>query len=183
MKARYLRKLLNNTGYTVTNHKEYIAIGSSMVHDLIRVQKDNFRVSYALDTWREGRSALKSAELEFIWDRLHELILSNELTDIINGDDVLENPLPVYYVERGELKETFTDKYGWPNVTISGEQMYDNTHFKSKKKALNAGLREVDAACRSYWELIKQREEELQKMHDRYNRYVLERQKLQSIKL
>ena len=34
MKARLLKKLLNNTEYSLSNNKEYIAVGSPMCHDL-----------------------------------------------------------------------------------------------------------------------------------------------------
>ena len=132
MKARLLRKVLNDTGYTVGDYQDYIAVGSQLCHDLIKVEKSTLNVTYALDTFRKGRLAISHPELQFIWDKLHELISSGEINDIIEGNDHLENPLPVYTVQDGKLVEKFTDAYGWPNCTADGIIMYNNTYFKTK---------------------------------------------------
>ena len=57
MKARLLKKLLNDTGYAVSNHDEYIAVGSPLCHDLISVNKQTLNLKYALDTWRDANAA------------------------------------------------------------------------------------------------------------------------------
>ena len=106
MKARLLKNLLNNTGYSVSNHRDYIAVGSPLCHDLISVNKETLKVKYALDTFREGRKCLEGKsnskgenELLFIWDKLHELIENKEINDIINGKDIIKNPLPVFTIK------------------------------------------------------------------------------------
>lgn len=160
MKARVLKKILNNTGYTVNNNKKYIAVGSPLCHKLINVDKETLTVKYALDTWGKGRKALEQdskAELLFIWDKLHELIRSGEIHDIINGNDEIENPLPVFTCEDGKLIETFTDKYGFPNTTISGEIMYENTHFRTREEAINYGIKDCGYAITN----CERREKEL----------------------
>lgn len=148
MKARLLKKLLNNTGYTVAFYDDYIGIGSPLCHDLIKVDifPESFKITYALDAFRKGRKAINHPELEFIWDKLHELIGSHEIEDIINGNDELENPLPVYTVTRGKFISTFTDAYGWPNVTIEGHMMHDNDYFDNPKDALCYGIKEATYA-------------------------------------
>lgn len=151
MKARLLKKLLNDTGYSVSNHEDYIAVGSPLCHDLISVSKSTFKLKYALDTWRNGRESLKKdhqKELLFIWDKLRELINNGEIQDIMNGQDTVENPLPVFTCDRGKLISTFTDKYGWPNTTINGDLMYDNTYFDNKKAAIKYGIKEAQAYIR-----------------------------------
>ena len=147
MKARLLTKILNNTKYTVNNNQDYIAIGSPLCHDLISVNKKFLKIRYALDTWNEGRLSVKHAneELLFIWDKLQELIDNGQIKDIIDGVDIIENPLPVYTVKKGELIESFTDKYGWPNTTINGEIMYNNVWFKTKQEAIKYGIEEYTA--------------------------------------
>lgn len=164
MKARLLTKILNNTGYTVNNNENYIAVGSPYCHDLISVDKKTLKVKYALDTWHEGRKALEGrenskgeCELLFIWDKLHELISNGEIYDIINGNDKIENPLPVFTCDDGKLIETFTDEYGYPNTTISGEVMYENTYFKTRDAAIKYGIEDCNYAIKSY----ERREEEL----------------------
>ncbi len=146
MQARKLRKLLNDTKYTVGNYGDYIAIGSPLCHDLIKVNKSDYGFKLALDTFNQGRASLdRNEELTFIYDKLKELALSGELREIIDGDDVLDNPLPVFTVSDGKLVSTLTDKYGWPNTTIDGTIMHDNTYFKTAKQAIKYGIRETEA--------------------------------------
>lgn len=159
MKARLLKKILNNTGYIVNNNEEYIAVGSPLCHDLFSVNKKTLCLKYALD--RGGRSAMLNKgdkdgnnEMLFIWDKLQELIDNGQIHDIITGQDELENPLPVFTVKEGELIQTFTDKYGWPNTTINGDLMHDNDYFKTKEEAIAYGIKECE-----YW--IKYSEERL----------------------
>ena len=141
MKARVLKRLLNDTEYIISDHGEYIAVGSSYIHNLISVNKSTLKVKYALDTFNTGREAINHKPLEEIWDKLHELIESGKIHDIIEGCDDIANPLPVYTVEDGQFIETTTDEYGWPNVTIDGKIMYENTHFKTKGEAVEWGIK------------------------------------------
>jgi hypothetical protein len=67
MKARLLTKLLNDTKYNVNNNRDYIAVGSPMCHNLISVNKKTLKLEYALDTFHEGRKAIRNPELEFIF--------------------------------------------------------------------------------------------------------------------
>lgn len=184
MKSRILRSTLNNTGYTISNHKNYIAIGSPLCHDLIAVDKQTMKIKLALDPFNEGRKTLEgraNGELLFIYDRLVEMIGTGELNDIINGDDVIENPLPVFYVDDGKLIETVTDCYGWPNTTITGELMYDNTHFKSRKKAIEKGISELGYAIENMEERVIQCQNDLQKANDRLSKYKNDLAGLQSL--
>ena len=87
MKARVLKKLLNDTEYLVADHGEYIAVGSPLCHKLISVDKATLKVTYALDTYGGGRKSLDNKELKAIWDKLHELIESGEIKDIIEGQE------------------------------------------------------------------------------------------------
>ena len=151
MKARVLKSILNNTQYIVHSSNEYIAIGSPLCSDLISVNKRSLHLKYTLDGYREGRKALVKKnyeELLFIWDKLQELIDNGQIIDIIRGVDILENPLPVYTVKEGKLIETTTDAYGWPNVTVSGELMYDNTYFNNRADAIQYGIKDVEAGLK-----------------------------------
>jgi len=184
MKSRILRSILNNTQYTISNHEDYIAIGSPLCHDLIAVDKKTMKIKLALDTWNEGRKSLErksTEELLFIYDKLNDLIKTGEINDIINGDDVVENPLPVFYVDDGKLIETFTDSYGWPNTTITGELMYDNTHFKSRKKVIEKGISELGYAIENMNERVIQCQNDLQKANDRLSKYKNDLAGLQSL--
>lgn len=183
MKARLLKQILNNTSYNVHNKHDKICIGSALCSDLISVDKKNLNVKYALDTWREGRKSLEGKsnskgenELLFIWDKLHELIENGDIHDIINGDDILENPLPIYTVIDGKLIETYTDTYGYPNITISGELMYENEYFKTKEKAISEGIKEYEYFEKHLKEQITESEKEISKKREKaieLNNYIL----------
>jgi hypothetical protein len=157
MKARKLRKLLGGTGYIISNDDNCICVGSPLCHNLISVDKQTLKVKYALDTFHHGRESIKKEELVFIWDTLHRLIDTGEITEIIGGRDLIENPLPVFTVRHGELAESVTDKYGWPNTDDDGMLMYDNTHFPTKEKALEYGIRELSANIEHYDRVIGER--------------------------
>jgi len=178
MKARLLKKILNGTGYAVSNHREYISVGSPLCHDLISVNKETLNLKYALDTWREGRKSLEGKsnkegenELIFIWDKLAELIENGEIKDIINGKDEIENPLPVFSVEDGKLVESVTDKYGWPNTDDNGICMYENTHFSTKEQAIKYGISEYNAGLSMSLDNVQEKEKELSKAKERVEKY------------
>jgi len=175
MKARYLRKLLNNTGYQVANYGEYIAVGSPFCHNLISVHKATLKLTFALDYNHKGRESIgtssdEAIELTFIWDKLAELIASGEIKDIIEGRDVIENPVLVYAVAVGEIIEEKTDLYdllpnGILNTTSDGQLLYRNYWFLTKEEA----VRDAIDCYRSYLtakkEQIDQQEQRLQSLN------------------
>lgn len=173
MQARKLKALLNNTSYTVAFYGEYIGIGSPLCHDLIKVTIPEFNITYALDSYsRKGRMAVgHNEELYFIWGKLQELIDSGELKGIVEGNDVIENPLPVYTVREGKLLCTTTDAYGWPNVTVEGYLMHDNDYFKTTSEALEYGIKEYEYTVQSVEERIAEVEKDLDRLKLRKQHY------------
>lgn len=171
MKARLLRKILNDTEFRLSNNKDYIAVGSTLCHDIISVNKKTLEVKYALDTFNEGRNSLakreSQKELLFIWDKLHELIDNGDIHDIINGKDIIENPLPVFTFDNDEIIESVTDFYGYPNTDDNGICMYDNTHFQTEKEAIEYGISELGAGIETSLRRITQLEEELLNINKR----------------
>ena len=171
MKARALRKILNDTKYTVANYGEYIAIGSPMCHDLIKVTKSDLKLEYALDYNHRGRETLQKdhqKELLFIWDKLAELIASGEIKSIIEENDVIENPITIYTVRDGKLIETFTEKNEYPNTTTEGFMIHNGEYHTTKIPALKDGIKEEEASLKYDLERIKEREAELKKATDRF---------------
>jgi hypothetical protein len=172
MKARLLKKILNDTSYTVAFYDKYIGIGSPLCHDLIKLELETRKITYALDTGRKGREAiLHHEELTFIWDKLHELVDNGRMADIVNGNDVIENPLPVYTVRRGVLICTTTDAYGWPNVTVDGYMMHDNDYFKTAAEALDYGIKEYEYRVKTMEERIVEVEIELDRLNQHKREY------------
>lgn len=196
MKARKLIKLLNNTTYRVEDHGEYIGIGSSLCHDLIKLEKQPLKLSYALnylrnypggvsdyeylkDSIREDKPESSENELFFIFDTLKKLIESGEIKDIIFGKDEIENQLPVFTYNKGNLIETSTDSWELPNLTIDGERMYSNTHFKTKKGAVIYGIKEEETYIKILQEQIKEMQD---KLDERNNRLIKCRQNIINLK-
>ena len=185
MKARALRKELNNTGYAVSNGRACIKVGSPLCSDLFSVHKETLHIRYALDTFHKGREYLVgkgNEELLFIWDKLHELVESGKIKEFIDGEDEIENPLVVYSVSNGELVTSHTDKYGWPNTTSDGTAMYDNTHFADKKKAIAAGISEEEAGVRCWKRAIDQIKVDLKKAEEGLERDAQNLAKLKALK-
>jgi hypothetical protein len=185
MKARLLRKILNDTNYIINNNDDYIAVGSPLCHDLISVNKKTLKLKYALDTWHDGRSSIKHDELLFIWDKLQELINNGQIKDIIEGHDEIENPLPVFTVRDGKVIKSFTDKYGWPNITIDGDLMYDNTWFKTELEAIEYGIQEYKAGMDTVQRTIDEKRKELKEFEERrsiYSLFVFELEELKKQK-
>jgi hypothetical protein len=169
MKARKLREILNNINFTLSNDDDCICVGGAYCHDVISVNKKTLEVKYILDTSHEGRKAIKNKDHLFIWDTLHRLIETEEIREIIDGKDVIENPLPVFTVNGGKLVESVTDKYGWPNTDDDGILMYNNTHFPTKKRALKYGIEELSASIEIYDRRIGEHEEEIKELRMKRN--------------
>lgn len=163
MQARKLRHILKNTGYYPNNNEGYIALGSPMCHNLISVDKATLRIRYALDTFNKGRESLRNEELRFIWDKLHELVASGEINPIIYGVDVIENPIPVYYIRDGKLIEAITDKIAWPNTDSEGYTIFENTHFDKKEDAIKYGIKDSGYGIENWLRIVSEGEKELQK--------------------
>jgi len=186
MKARLLKSLLNNTLYSISNNEKYIAVGSPMCHNLFSVDKKTLEVKYAGDSFKEGRKYLldkSNTELLFIFDKLTELVENGMIQEIINGNDEIENPLPVYTVRDGRLVKSFTDKYGWPNTDHEGYTMYGNTHFDNPQQAIEYGIKEYGYAEKSahdnYLEQMRKAKESRMALM-KYRTYLLNLKKIKS---
>ena len=150
MKARLLKSLLQTTRI-VANYPEYVAIGSGLVHNVISVDKKTFRL-------KSNFTVYDDPELQDIWNKLSDLIISGQMQEIIEGRDVIENPLPVFTVVYGELVESVTDKYGWPNTDDNGVLMFNNTHFPTKDQAIRYGIHELQCGIQLLTYRIHQEE-------------------------
>ncbi len=171
MKARKLKEILNNTRYIIGDYGEYIGVGSSMCHKLINIDKKSLEIKYALDYNNSGRAAINHEELLFIWDKLNELIENGILLCLIQGKDVLENPLPVFTIKDGKLIEESCEEYGWPNTTDNGCVMYDNTYFKTKIEAIEYGIKEYSSALSFKREMLEERLSKLDELQETIWKY------------
>lgn len=167
MKARKLKELLNTT-YIVHHTADNICIASAYVDDIISVNKKTFKIKYALDTFNEGKSSISNPELLNIWNKFEELIKDDKLQDIIDGDDILENPLEIYYEEDGYIKTTYTDAYGYPNVTYDGILMYDSMYYKDKEECKQNAIKSCLDSINVYNDLIQNKINDIEQLTKRF---------------
>jgi hypothetical protein len=142
-----------------------------MCSELITVDSGTSIIKYALDTFHEGRKSVSSEELLFIWDTLTALIKSGEIKSIIEGNDPTDGMFPVYSCDDGEVVERFADEFGWPHSTHDGVLMYNNTFFRTREEAIKYGIRDLSYGLESITESIEGKEEQLQSMKQRRDRY------------
>lgn len=177
MKSRLLVKILNDTRYNCQNNRDYISIGSPLCHDLISVNKKNLELKYALDCYNEGRECLvkkgdEGNELLFIWDKIQELIDSGQIKDIIEGDDEIDNPIPVYTFGDMHLIESHTDKLGYPNKTYDGYIMPNYDYFPTKEQAVERAIEDYSLDVKHYKNRIKEIELDLSKAKEQLQNYI-----------
>lgn len=169
MKAKSLKQLLNNTGYTVHFRQGKICVGSNLCSELFSVDIKKNKIVYALDTFNEGRSALEgrsNKDLIFIYDTLTSLLKSGQINNYIEGKDELVDPFPVYSVKDGILTKQLAENIGYPNVTDDGEMMYDNSHFRTEKEALENAIEQDEYDRNSLKGIISEREKEILSLKD-----------------
>ena len=180
MKIRLLRKLLSNTELDISsitdifNRNSIITIGRVNVSGVIVLDIHNLNVCYSFPNRTEGREYIESVsdkELLYIWDRLHELIESGEIQDIIQGRDEIENPLPVFTIHNGELIRSVTDAYGYPNIDDNGVCMYNNTHYSTIKDAIEWATKEYSDCIVNDLSEIKELEKDLLRRSTRMKAY------------
>ena len=171
MKARALKHYLNDTKYIVCQNKTNICIGSPYISELIKINKKTLKLSCAEIYSENGEPNFIIPELNEIYYKLKKLVDLGQIQEYLNGDDEIENKLPVYKEEDGEIIKTYTDAYGYPNLTIDGYLMYDNLYFKDKKLckeyAINSYLRSISYDN----EYIQQRLKDIENLTNQINDY------------
>lgn len=161
MKARKLAALLN-TRYIVHDGGKTINIGSPLCSELVTMDKETKQLRYALG-WRDKFAKPepdKGDSPYSVWEGMERLIASGEIEDILAGDDEIENPVPVFWSEGGEIFESTTDQIGWPHTTKEGRLMHDNDAFATREEAVR------DAVHWAWYSLKHAREREQSLLRD-----------------
>lgn len=91
--------------------------------------------------------------------------------------------IKVYKAEKGEIIEQECKIFGYPNFTEDGEQMFDNTHFKTRKEAINSGLSEAKAGVYVSDEMIKQVREKLINYIQEKNNHLADLESYEKLKI
>jgi len=76
------------------------------------------------------------SELAGLKIRLSEAQAEGSLRRTVESPDTYSTTYTVFYESNGRILTTKCEKLGWPNITLDGELMYDNQHFKTRKEAL-----------------------------------------------
>ncbi len=164
MKARLLKKLLNNTNYRVHWSGNKVCIGSSLCSDLINVDATTLKLKYEMDTFREGVKSIKNEKLEAIWYKLEELIKSGEIKDIIEGIEEVENPVTIYKIEDGKLITAYTESNEWPNVTHDGREILNNEYALNEIDAYKRGIADLEWRDEFLTERIQEKQKEIDEL-------------------
>lgn len=117
-----------------------IGIGSSMIHDLIRISFDG------VVSWGNLGPATQNDDLM----RIFKAMESNpaELKKLLDAPDSFVRSLPVWTYDGAEIIEKSCEEYGWPNCTHDGLLMYENAFFSNR-------LEVVEFAMRNAWARVK----------------------------
>lgn len=166
MKARKLKQRLD-TDMIVSNHPECIAVGNHCCLKMICVDKSTLTLSYAFDPSGMGRDSLyRDQEKLKIWDTLAQMILDGEIDDYLRGKDEIEpgKQLEVFTVRDGELVETITDAYGFPNITIEGDIMYPDRYFSTPQEAIRRYVQQYHENIEFQTQLLEAKQQEVRKI-------------------
>lgn len=171
MKSRALSKIIGDIadGYDFHHNGDNIFVGGGALPKMIQLNKITHEITVRL-------SVYPKIEKKII-DKLKELIDSGEIKDIIEGyDEIPESDrMPVFYIEENRLVESYTDNFGYPNITFDGRKMYENTDFRTKKEALEYGISEL-GFCLKFIEEDKERvEDSLDKLDTKQDKALIDR--------
>jgi len=143
--------------HIVQKRDNAICIGSGYIHDCIVVSFDGkITKKYKNGIYNDGWSTnedLKRYQEKMIIDEEN-----GELKKLIDLKDEFEVLLPIFTVDDGVLIETFCEKYDYPNTTIEGDLIYENTFFKTREEAIEYGLRD----CQGWIKMLEERKIELE---------------------
>ena len=118
-----------------------LMIGSPYVSEMIVVQPDG-----SLTTSRSVARGIGGEVERYLDDFTAD---PAKLVELFAVEDKFDASHRVYSAKGGKIVEQFCEHFDWPNVTHDGELMYENTHFKTYKDALENGLRNAHAYARS----------------------------------
>lgn len=129
-----------NIEHIVQKEGDTIWIGSSYIHYIIGVSSEGkltklYKDRKYDDGWSTNED-LKRYQEEMLVDQA-----SGELKRLVQLVDEVKDPITVYTYNGCRVVKTFCEKTGWPNTTITGELMYNNTYFLTYREAYEALLR------------------------------------------
>jgi len=123
-----------------------ILIGSPYIGDIIAI-----RISDAKILKRYTDGPFTSSLLYELQQQLDKDEKNGTLKQLIDEQDTFDRLLPVYCIDdHKHIVMMYCEYYGYPNVTVNGKLMYENTFYSKVKAARYYLLRQSDVKWR-WW--------------------------------
>ena len=123
----------------VYDEKKYggkvICIGSPYTHDIIVIDMQGKILKRYDDDRSNEKLRRYMQEFDAKPDKLREIVTT--------ADDFCNYITTVYIYDKGRIRKELCEEIGWPNVTTTGEMMYENTSFDTYKKAFRYACKSV----------------------------------------
>lgn len=128
--------------------KGVVHVGSPMLPSLFGISLDG----KDLTVWKP--LVLQGSQLEALYNRISA---EREMVErLLVGPDTFENTQVVYTFDNdGNILAVECEEFGWPNLTVAGELMYENTHFKTFEEAKKNCLESLSSMARCYSNLLQ----------------------------
>lgn len=142
-------------GHIVQREGDIIWIGSPYIHDIIGINLDGkltkmYKDRKYNDGWNTNEDLKRYQEEMIIDQESGELKRLVNLSDNINVDSLIT----VFTHKGGKIVKKYCEVYGWPNITIDGELMYENTFFRTYNEAYKSLL--LDTSLKYTWKIWRQ---------------------------
>jgi hypothetical protein len=131
-----------------------ICIGSSYIHDIIIIDKNSGEmIKPYTDQWAVNDDLLRyQTEMEQDPEKLKSLVTS---------EDSFEKNILVYTYENSKIIEEYCEELGWPNVTHSGNIMYENTYSTNKDWIIEQAIKDAELRVKMFSQQVAEYEEKL----------------------
>lgn len=147
-----------NIEHIVHKQDDKICIGSVYCSELISIDMDGqIKHSSIVEPNKGELGQILYALQKMPPEKLRALIMEPE---------IFGTTKTVYTeLSRGRIKAVQCEEYGWPNVTVTGELMYDNSHFKKRKEALShAKANNISAVKNCAQTLVRKAKETIERL-------------------
>lgn len=148
-------------GHFVQVTSSGICIGSGYIHNIMIIDKNTGELikPYSNDRWITNDDLQRyQSEMDNDPEKLKELVFR---------EDTFEKNIPVYTFDGAEIIQEYCEELGWPNVTHTGNMMYENTHSQDVETVVKWAKREAEAIIENGKERIKEVERDLRAVKDR----------------
>lgn len=155
-----------NIQHLIQKRDDIIWIGSPYISEIIGINTEGKLIKlYKNRKYNDGWSTnedLKRYQEEMLIDQE-----SGELKKLVEIEDDHNIRLTVFTYSKGKVIKKQCEVFGWPNLTVDGEMMYDNTFFKSYDEAFKSLLKVT--SLKYPWDNYKRRMSDLFKQFKNIN--------------